>query len=79
VTFNTRDFPVSTLEKWDTVAIGPDELVSGLLEQVPAEVVDVARTHRRSLTRPSKTPSEYLDLLRRCGLEETARLLRCLV
>ena len=75
VTFNTRDFPVSKLEVWDIEATGPDEFVSGLFDQVPGRIVDVARMHRQSLTRPPKSPEEYLQLLRDCGLDETARLL----
>lgn len=76
VTFNRQDFPASELEDWDVEAIGPDELVSGLFDEVPDRIFEVARVHRQSLTRPSKTPEEYLELLRSCGLEETARLLK---
>jgi predicted nucleic acid-binding protein len=75
VTFNTRDFPSSKLESWDIEAMGPDELVSGLFGQMPGRIIDVAHRHRQSLTRPSKSPEEYLQLLRGCRLEETARLL----
>lgn len=41
-----------------------------------ARIIEVASAHRQSLTRPSKTLEEYLQLLRGCGLEETARLLK---
>lgn len=75
-TFNTRDFPTSELESWDVEATGPDELVSGLFDQVPEAIIEVAQGHRQSLTRPPKTSKEYLELLRGCGLEETARLLK---
>jgi len=76
VTFNTRDFPSSKLDNWDIEATGPDELVSGLFGQMPDRILDVARRHRQSLTRPSKSPEEYLQLLRGCELEETAHLLK---
>lgn len=76
VTFNTRDFPASELESWDVAATGPDELVSGLFGQMPDRIIDVARAHRQSLTRPSESPEEDLQLLRGCGLEETGRLLK---
>jgi hypothetical protein len=61
--------------------MGPDELVSGLFGREPnriieVRIIEVARMHRKSLTRPSKTPEEYTRLLRNCGLEETARLLK---
>ena len=76
VAFNTRDFLSSKLESWDIEATGPDELVSGLFNQMPDRIIDVARSHRQSLTRPSKSPEEYLQLLRGCRLEETVRLLK---
>ena len=75
VTFNTRDFPAPELESWGIEAPKPDEFAQVLFDQDPDAIVEVASTHRRSLTHPSKTPDEYLDLLRGCGLEETARLL----
>ena len=74
VTFNVRDFPAAELETWGIEATKPDALAQGLFEEVPDRIIEVASAHRQSLTRPSKTPDEYLDLLRGCGLEETARL-----
>lgn len=75
VTFNVRDFPASKLRTWDIEAVDPDELVSGLWDEAAEAIVDVASAHRQSLRSPSKSPEEYLDLLRGCGLEGTARLL----
>ena len=74
VTFNVRDFPAAELETWGIEATKPDALAQGLFEEVPDRIIEVASFCRQSLTRPSKTPDEYLDLLRGCGLEETARL-----
>jgi predicted nucleic acid-binding protein len=76
VTFNTRDFPAAELETWSIEATRPDELARGLFDEVPDRIIEVASAHRRSLTRPSKTPDEYFQLLRGCGLEKTARLLK---
>jgi len=76
VTFNVRDFPAVELETWGTEATRPDELVAGLFDPVPDRIIDVASSCRRSLCRPSKTSEEYLGLLRGCGLEETARVLK---
>ena len=76
VTFNVRDFPAAELETWRIEAARPDELARGLFEEVPDRIIEVASAHRQSLTRPSKTPEKYLQLLRGCGLEETARLLK---
>jgi len=76
VTFNVRDFPTAELEPWGIEARRPDELARGLFDEVPDRLIEVASAHRQSLTRPSKTPEEYLQLLRGCGLEKTARLLK---
>lgn len=76
VTFNVRDFPVAELETWGVEATRPDELIAGLFDQVPDRILEVASAHRQSLTRPSKSPDEYLQLLRGCGLEETTQLLK---
>lgn len=75
LTFNVRDFSARTLDTWDMAATEPDALLRDRFDQVPDQVIDVARTHRASLTRPSKTPDEYIRLLQVCGLEETARRL----
>lgn len=76
VTFNVRDFPAAELETWGIEATRPDELARGLFEEGSDRIIEVASAHRRSLTRPSKSPEGYLQLLRGCGLEETARLLK---
>jgi predicted nucleic acid-binding protein len=73
ITFNTRDFPESSLAPHRVEATDPDDFVSGLFERSPQAVVDVAARHRGSLTQPPKTPEEYLDLLRSSRLDETAR------
>jgi predicted HicB family RNase H-like nuclease len=39
-------------------------------------VIDAARQHRESLKNPAKTASEYIEMLRREGLTETAAILR---
>jgi len=76
ITFNTKDFPTATLQTWDIAASSPDLFVAGLYDQVPEAIIDVAHTHRASLTRPPKTPDEYLRLLQASGLIETARRLQ---
>jgi predicted nucleic acid-binding protein len=76
VTFNTRDFPASKLEGWDIEATGIGELVSGLFGQTPDRIIDVARRHRQSLTRPSKSPKSIFSFCGAARLEGTARLLR---
>lgn len=76
IAFNTKDFPAAMLQPWDIAAASPDRFVAGLHDQGSSAIIDVAHTHRASLTRPSKTPDEYLRLLRTSGLTETARRLQ---
>lgn len=76
LTFNTRDFPPSELDAHGIESIDPDRFVTDRFENRPEAVIEVAAEHRASLTQPPKTPSEYLDLLRKSRLKETVRRLK---
>jgi hypothetical protein len=73
VTFNTRDFPLDVLRPFGLVAAVPDSFVSQLMDS--GIVVAAAAEHRAALTRPSMSPAEYLEVLRRNGLPSTANTL----
>lgn len=72
VTFNLNDFPEEALAPFEGEAIHPDSLVRGQVEHRPSAVREVAREHRRSLRRPPKSPAEYVRLLRKSRLDQTA-------
>ena len=72
ITFNTRDFPAPVLEPMGIVATSPDPFIAGLYDQMPEAIIEVAQAHRASLSRPPKTPDEYLRLLQSSGLDTTA-------
>jgi len=72
VTFNTSDFPSEELAPHEVQAVDPDPFTSSLLNRTEERLVEVARAHRASLTNPEKTPEEYLHLLKKSRLEETA-------
>jgi len=57
-------------------AIPSDEMVMRLIRDMPIAVLQVAKTHRMSLTRPSFSPSEYLAMLERQRLPKTVAFLR---
>jgi hypothetical protein len=73
VTFNTADFPASTLRPFGVVAVKPDTFTYQLLES--GIVTSAAADHRASLTRPAMSVSEYLDALIRNRLPATAAAL----
>ena len=76
VTYNLRHFPAESFAPLGIEAQHPDDFVRNLFDLSPGLVLDAARRHRDSLTRPSKTLVEYLEMLDREGLGETAAVLR---
>ena len=76
VTLNLGDFPAQALGRFSIEAQHPDDFVLALLENLPAHVVDAAKTHRMSLKNPAKTPDEYLAELDEQGLIKTVVGLR---
>lgn len=72
VTFNLPDFPAEALAPFGVEAISPDSLFLSLIEEHPSSVIQVAHDHRTSLRNPPKSPSEYIDLLGKCGLQRAA-------
>ena len=76
VTFNLNDFPKAMLQTYGIEALSPDEFVFQLIHQIPARVLRAVKKHRLSLTRPSKTATEYLETLEKQGLPQTVAFLR---
>lgn len=74
ITFNLRDFPAKSLKPHGIEAVHPDQLAMTLLDERPDAVLGVMRRHRTSLRKPPKSPEEYLQILRRARLEETAQM-----
>lgn len=76
VTKNLVDFPGVELARHGIVAMHPDGFVRSLLESGPDTVIEAARSHRAQLRNPPRSASEYLDVLEREGLPESAAVLR---
>lgn len=70
ITNNVQDFPASELKMYDIEAQTPDEFITHLIHLYPAEVLQAAEDHRKSLKNPPKTISDYLASLSRQGLVE---------
>jgi predicted nucleic acid-binding protein len=76
VTANVRDFPAEALMPFEIEAQHPDEFVVHLLSWAPGPVIAAARRHRESLKNPAKSAEEYLEMLERDDLAQTASVLR---
>ena len=76
VTFNLRDFPADALRPHGVSAEHPDGFVAGRYDADPHPVRLAAARHRRGMRRPPATPAEYLEMLERQRLPETAARLR---
>lgn len=78
VTFNTRDFPATVLDRYGIEAQHPDEFACHLIDLDQDAVRDAFRRQRAALRNPPKSVAELLDTLRRQGLVSTVELLRAL-
>lgn len=72
VTFNLKDFPDDVLSQYDVKAIHPDDFLTDMLALSPGHFIQAVQRHRQSLKNPPFSPDEYLDLLMRQKLTETA-------
>lgn len=76
ITFNIEDFPQTILQHYGVEAIPPDELIMRLIQQTAEPILQTAKKHRLSLTRPPKSVDEYLATLERQKLQKTVAFLR---
>jgi predicted nucleic acid-binding protein len=75
VTYNTRDFPGTTLVRYGITACHPDTFLMSLADRMPMQVVAAVRACLARLTRPPLTPATYLSILRRIDLPDIAEFL----
>jgi hypothetical protein len=76
VTFNLKDFPVSTLRTFNLVAQHPDDFIADLFDLNHAKVLEAMAEHRQSLRNPPKSVDAYLDTLAGLGLTQTVSVVR---
>ena len=76
VTYNLRDFPRENLEIYGIEAQHPDEFIVHLIDLAPGEVCSTVATVRARLRYPPMSPGEYIDMIERQRLTNTARALR---
>jgi predicted nucleic acid-binding protein len=68
VTWNLRDFPASTLDRFDVEAQSPDRFIQHLVDLAPARVAQVLTEQAAALDTPPLSLDELMRLLRRDGL-----------
>lgn len=76
VTFNLKDFPPHVMAKYDIEALHPDEFIHHQFGLRAPAVVITAQRCRARLKNPSKTATEYLDILANQSLPKTVAELR---
>lgn len=76
VTFNLKDFPPETLERYRIEALHPDKFVMLLMEVSAATVCAAAREHHLSHHNPALSAEEYLLQLERQDLPHAVAALR---
>jgi PIN domain len=76
VTFNLRDFPVSTLEYYGIEAQNPDDFACNLLISDGARVIETVQEQRSDLNHPPKTPRGFLGDFGKHGLVKFAKALK---
>lgn len=78
LTSNLRDFPATALAPHGLVAQGPDQFLTQLVEQYPAEVQAVIEEMRARKTRPPVSLGELLQKLAQQNLPQFVARLRTL-
>jgi len=76
VTYNTKDFPIAELVKYDLEAIEPDEFIVQQLHLSEARVVDSAQIVRARLKNPALSVDDYLATLEKQKLPKSVDILR---
>lgn len=75
VTYNLKDFPATTLAHYGVTAMHPDAFLKALITAIPSRVLEAARECVARLRRPPLRSADYLKILRRLNLTETADFL----
>lgn len=76
VTFNLKDFPKSTLARFNLEAMHPDDFLLLLFDAAPGLVCAAVKRQREGLRNPPKTAEELLVTLEGQGLTQSVARLR---
>ncbi len=70
VTWNLKDFPRRTLERFGIRALSPDAFLMSLWPDQRENILQGLQAQRASLTDPSQTPTQFLESLQRQRLTQ---------
>ena len=73
VTFNLKDFPSRILDAYEIEALHPDTFIADVWDLDQAAVLQAAQAQLRTLKKPPMTADEYLQMMLRHGLSQTAK------
>jgi predicted nucleic acid-binding protein len=76
VTANLKDFPAAVLSQYNLEAQHPDDFLMNQLELLPFEALSVIKQARARMKNPALTANEYITMVEKCGLPQTAKHLR---
>jgi len=68
VTWNLRDFPASTLDRFDVEAQSPDRFIQHLVDLAPARVAQVLTEQAAALDSPPRITRPWLAVQRRMAV-----------
>lgn len=78
VTYNIKDFPKNTIDKYGIEVQHPDQFITSLLDLSPDIICISAKRHRLTLKNPPKNTEEYLKTLEKQALHKTVTQLHAL-
>jgi hypothetical protein len=76
LTLNRKDFPLEALQPYGIEVQHPDEFFAMLSELAPETMIAAVRECRARLVKPALSIEDYLTVLQRQNLRETAAFLR---
>lgn len=75
VTINLNDFPTDVLGQYNIIAQHPDDFIMDLFDLNPLKVLTSFKEDRNHYLKPPYSPNEYIRILKRQGLANTAAYL----
>lgn len=78
ITFNSKDFPSTTLAQYQLECCNPDNFICMLLNSHESQIIEALRKQRARLLSPKISADEYLRIIEQQHLYQTAKKLRLL-
>lgn len=76
VTYNQKDFPVDYIADFGVETLHPDTFISRLIHNSPGVVCSSVKKLRGNLKRPKKSSTDYINIIEKQSLPQTAAMLR---